>query len=412
MPIPSPSTRTSWHSAVSISLSPNPLSPRTPHPADARRLTNLHHAIPNVSPNATARRLTDASDSDNVQGNLTTSSVNGSERQHVGPLLQLTPLIIPNTHSSTTQIDEQTAKEKDVEAWKYIDDFIDDVSETDTVVIPSLPKTHSSVPSPPVTHLQDRVGSPASTASSPGAFDAIGRIAMASPSLSSNSSKRMESVPQEAAMREKTLDSYASGTSDSRLRQSQDQGQAVPVPTTTPVPQPGTDSFSIQPRTFANHVDNQTSCTRPPRPSSVWTSSSSKKSFSYDEDLAAHLAMSANSPSLQNSLVKVQPRPQVESAKSKPFRRRIGLDKPLETSHSIPLLHRIAEAALLLLPLLAAVYLLGSAIIPYEWWRTRLSIARIKLGESSASDQSDANDLVDIGLFGVWGWCVMSTESM
>jgi len=87
-------------------------------------------------------------------------------------------------------------------------------------------------------------------------------------------------------------------------------------------------------------------------------------------------------------------------------------DKSDDSSHSLPRLHRIMEPFLLLVPLLISLYLLGSAIVPFEWWRARLSIARVGLAGQSADSDERMVDGEEIGLFGVWGWCVMNSDEV
>jgi hypothetical protein len=87
-------------------------------------------------------------------------------------------------------------------------------------------------------------------------------------------------------------------------------------------------------------------------------------------------------------------------------------DKSDDSSHSLPRLHRIMEPFLLLIPLLISLYLLGSAIVPFEWWRARLSIARMGLAGQSADSDERMVDGEEVGLFGVWGWCVLNSDEV
>ena len=87
-------------------------------------------------------------------------------------------------------------------------------------------------------------------------------------------------------------------------------------------------------------------------------------------------------------------------------------EDPNASSHSLPRFHRIVEPAVLLLPLLVSFYLVGSAIVPFEWWRAHLSIARVGLAGQSAESDDRMVEGEEIGLFGVWGWCVMNSDEM
>lgn len=87
-------------------------------------------------------------------------------------------------------------------------------------------------------------------------------------------------------------------------------------------------------------------------------------------------------------------------------------DDPNASSHSLPRFHRIVEPAVLLLPILASFYLVGSAVIPFEWWRARFSIARVGLAGQSAESDDRIVEGEEVGLFGVWGWCVMNSEEV
>jgi hypothetical protein len=87
-------------------------------------------------------------------------------------------------------------------------------------------------------------------------------------------------------------------------------------------------------------------------------------------------------------------------------------EDPNASSHSLPRFHRIVEPAVLLLPLLISFYLVGSAIVPFEWWRAHLSIARVGLAGQSAESDDRMVEGEEIGLFGVWGWCVMNSDEM
>ena len=87
-------------------------------------------------------------------------------------------------------------------------------------------------------------------------------------------------------------------------------------------------------------------------------------------------------------------------------------DKSDDSSHSLPRLHRFMEPFLLLVPLLISLYLLGSAIVPFEWWRARLSIARVGLAGQSADSDERMVEGEEVGLFGVWGWCVLNSDEV
>jgi hypothetical protein len=87
-------------------------------------------------------------------------------------------------------------------------------------------------------------------------------------------------------------------------------------------------------------------------------------------------------------------------------------EDPNASSHSLPRFHRIVEPAVLLLPLLVSFYLVGSAIVPFEWWRAHLSIARVGLAGQSAESDDRMVEGEEIGLFGVWGWCMMNSDEM
>jgi hypothetical protein len=65
---------------------------------------------------------------------------------------------------------------------------------------------------------------------------------------------------------------------------------------------------------------------------------------------------------------------------------------------------RSIEAFFLLLPMLGSTYMLGSACMPYQWWRERLSIVRVPL--ASGKGESGAELLLSL-----WGWCVLQPGS-
>lgn len=79
-----------------------------------------------------------------------------------------------------------------------------------------------------------------------------------------------------------------------------------------------------------------------------------------------------------------------------------GLGMDQERSYKLKPLQRAAEMFFLLVPVLAAVYLLGSCCVPTTWWRERLSIVRITLTGVNEDVTEDPPSL----LIGAFGWCI------
>ncbi|KAJ9099879.1 hypothetical protein QFC21_003884 [Naganishia friedmannii] len=74
------------------------------------------------------------------------------------------------------------------------------------------------------------------------------------------------------------------------------------------------------------------------------------------------------------------------------------------SKHEMGPLVRSIEAFFLLLPMLGAMYMLGSTCMPYQWWRERLSIVRIPLAAGKGEGGSEL-------LLSLWGWCVIQPGS-
>lgn len=72
-----------------------------------------------------------------------------------------------------------------------------------------------------------------------------------------------------------------------------------------------------------------------------------------------------------------------------------------QRSYKLKPLERVAETFFLLLPVLAAVYLLASCCVPTTWWRERLSIARVTLNVKEAATEVPPSLLI-----GAFGWCI------
>ncbi|KAJ9111624.1 hypothetical protein QFC19_000980 [Naganishia cerealis] len=74
-------------------------------------------------------------------------------------------------------------------------------------------------------------------------------------------------------------------------------------------------------------------------------------------------------------------------------------------THEMQPLERAVEASLLLLPMLGAMYMLGSSCMPNQWWRERLSIVRLTLASGKGEEKSGPELLLSL-----WGWCVKQTN--
>ena len=276
----------------------------------------------------------------------------------------------------------------------------------DESVTPTIQHKQSSCESP--TALAYLAPSPQKV-SSPGGFEAIGQIALQSATLQSAFPRDRSLPPNNSIHNTKGAELEASlGSLDDR-KPPQYSGQPPGVANEKAPENWAKDLGQI--KTISVHGEEDESPELSDQESFdevVKLSSGAAQSPARGQSATSHLPTAKGKGSVKATSLS-ETRLTWKERLQRSFQ---AYDDPNASSHSLPRFHRMVEPAVLLLPIIVSFYLVGSAIVPFEWWRARLSIARVGLAGQSAESDDRIVEGEEIGLFGVWGWCVMNSEEV